>query len=79
MAPSRVAQRVMAELLHANLARHGLAFSVFSINGAIDEPKMRAMYKKQAHVVLHSAQRHREGDGEPLRQRGFQAGRRNTR
>jgi len=45
LAPSRVAQRVMAELLHENLARHGLAFSVFSINGAIDEPKMRAMYK----------------------------------
>jgi NAD(P)-dependent dehydrogenase (short-subunit alcohol dehydrogenase family) len=44
LAPSRVAQRVMAELLHENLARHGLAFSVFSINGAIDEPKMRAMY-----------------------------------
>jgi len=45
LAPSRVAQRVMAELLHENLARHGLAFSVFSINGAIDEPKMRAVYK----------------------------------
>ena len=44
LAPSRVAQRVMAELLHQNLARHGLAFSVFSINGAIDEPKMRAIY-----------------------------------
>jgi len=44
LAPSRVAQRVMAELLHEKLARHGLAFSVFSINGAIDEPKMRAMY-----------------------------------
>ena len=44
LAPSRVAQRVMAELLHENLARHGLAFSVFSINGAIDEPKMRAIY-----------------------------------
>jgi len=44
LAPSRVAQRVMAELLHENLAHHGLAFSVFSINGAIDEPKMRAMY-----------------------------------
>ena len=44
LAPSRVAQRVMAELLHENLACHGLAFSVFSINGAIDEPKMRAMY-----------------------------------
>ena len=35
----------MAELLHENLTRHGLAFSVFSINGAIDESKMRAMYK----------------------------------
>jgi NAD(P)-dependent dehydrogenase (short-subunit alcohol dehydrogenase family) len=45
LAPSRVAQRVMAELLHENLARHGLAFSVLSINGAIDEPKMRAMNK----------------------------------
>ena len=44
LAPSRVAQRVIAELLHENLVRHGLAFSVFSINGAIDEPKMRAMY-----------------------------------
>jgi len=47
LAPSRVAQRVMAELLHENLARHGLAFSVFSINGAIDEPKMRAVYKDE--------------------------------
>jgi NAD(P)-dependent dehydrogenase (short-subunit alcohol dehydrogenase family) len=44
LAPSRVAQRVMAELLHENLVRYGLAFSVFSINGAIDEPKMRAIY-----------------------------------
>ncbi len=44
LAPSRVAQRVLAELLHENLAHHGLAFSVFSINGVIDEPKMRAVY-----------------------------------
>ena len=44
LAPSRVAQRVMAELLNEHLACHGLAFSVFSINGAIDQPKMRAMY-----------------------------------
>ncbi len=44
LAPSRVAQRVMVELLHENLADHGLAFCVFSINGAIDEPKMRAVY-----------------------------------
>ncbi len=44
LAPSRVAQRVIAELLHEKLAHHGLAFSVFSINGAIDEPKMRAIY-----------------------------------
>ena len=44
LAPSRVAQRVMAELLNEHLARHGPAFSVFSINGAIDQPKMRAMY-----------------------------------
>ncbi len=47
LAPSRVAQRVMAELLHANLAEYGLAFSVFSINGVIDEPKMRAVYSDQ--------------------------------
>ncbi len=47
LAPSRVAQRVMAELLHENLARHGLAFSVFSVNGAIDEPKMRALYSDE--------------------------------
>ncbi len=44
LAPSRVAQRVLAELLDANLADSGLEFSVFSINGAIDEPKMRAAY-----------------------------------
>ena len=43
LAPSRVAQRVLAELLDANLSDHGLRFSVFSIDGAIDEPKMRAM------------------------------------
>ena len=44
LAPSRVAQRVLAELLHENLAPSGLEFCVFSINGAIDEPKMRAVY-----------------------------------
>lgn len=44
LAPSRVAQRVMAELLHANLQEAGLKFCVFSINGAIDEPNMRAVY-----------------------------------
>ncbi len=43
LAPSRVAQRVLAELLHENLSDQGLRFSVFSIDGAIDEPKMRAM------------------------------------
>lgn len=43
LAPSRVAQRVLAELLQANLESTGLRFSVFSIDGAIDEPKMRAM------------------------------------
>ena len=43
LAPSRVAQRVLAELLHANLADAGLEFAVFSIDGAIDEPKMRAL------------------------------------
>ena len=43
LAPSRVAQRVMAELLNDNLSASGLQFSVFSIDGAIDEPKMRAM------------------------------------
>ena len=43
LAPSRVAQRVMAELLNESLAESGLRFSVFSIDGAIDEPKMRAM------------------------------------
>ncbi len=47
LAPSRVAQRVLAELLHANLADAGLKFSVFSINGAIDEPKMRAAFPDQ--------------------------------
>ena len=44
LAPSRVAQRALAELLNANLEPHGLRFSVFSIDGAIDEPKMRAAY-----------------------------------
>ena len=44
LAPSRVAQRVLAELLHANLSDAGLAFSVFSINGAINEPNMRSVY-----------------------------------
>ena len=44
LAPSRVAQRVMAELLQENLESFGLKFSVFSIDGAIDEPKMRAAY-----------------------------------
>ncbi len=43
LAPSRVAQRVLAELLQENLAGSGPGFSVFSIDGAIDEPKMRAM------------------------------------
>ncbi len=43
LAPSRVAQRVLAELLNENLCARGLQFSVFSIDGAIDEPKMRAM------------------------------------
>lgn len=43
MGPSRVAQRVLAELLDENLAANGLRLSVFSIDGAIDEPKMRAM------------------------------------
>lgn len=43
LAPSRVAQRVMAELLNENLSAYGLQFSVFSIDGAIDEPNMRAM------------------------------------
>ena len=33
--------------MHENLADSGLAFSVFSINGAIDEPKMRAVYANQ--------------------------------
>jgi NAD(P)-dependent dehydrogenase (short-subunit alcohol dehydrogenase family) len=44
LAPSRVAQRVLAELLNENLAHSGLHFSVFSIDGVIDEPKMRAMF-----------------------------------
>lgn len=44
LAPSRVAQRVLAELLDENLADHGLRLAVFSIDGAIDEPKMRAMF-----------------------------------
>ena len=33
----------MAELLNQNLANYGLQFSVFAIDGAIDEPAMRAM------------------------------------
>lgn len=44
LAPSRVAQRVMAELMDEALAASGLRFSVFSIDGAIDEPKMRAAF-----------------------------------
>ena len=44
LAPARVAQRVLAELLHESLSPHGLEFSVFSIDGAIDEPRMRAAY-----------------------------------
>ena len=47
LGPSRVAQRVLAELLNDNLAGSGLSFSVFSIDGAIDEPKMRAMLPDQ--------------------------------
>jgi NAD(P)-dependent dehydrogenase (short-subunit alcohol dehydrogenase family) len=43
LAPSRVAQRVIAELLNEKLSEHGLEFTVFSIDGAIDEPNMRAM------------------------------------
>ena len=43
LAPSRVAQRVMAELMDRSIAPDRLRFSVFSIDGAIDEPKMRAM------------------------------------
>ena len=48
LAPSRVAQRVMAELLHESLENSGLRFSVFSIDGAIDEPKMRAVFPDQS-------------------------------
>lgn len=48
MGPSRVAQRVLAELLDENLSASGLRFSVFSIDGAIDEPKMRAMLPDKA-------------------------------
>ncbi len=44
LAPSRVAQRVIAELLNEILAEKGLKFSVFSIDGAIDEVKMRTMF-----------------------------------
>ncbi|MFT6435303.1 MAG: NAD(P)-dependent dehydrogenase (short-subunit alcohol dehydrogenase family) [Candidatus Azotimanducaceae bacterium] len=44
LAPSRVAQRVMAELLNENLSAFGLQFTVFAIDGAIDEPNMRAMF-----------------------------------
>ena len=47
LAPSRVAQRSLAELLNSNLSPHGLRLSIFSINGAIDEPKMRAAYPDQ--------------------------------
>lgn len=47
LAPSRVAQRVMAELLDELLRPYGLQFSVFSIDGVIDEPKMRQMMPNQ--------------------------------
>ena len=47
LAPSRVAQRVLVELLAENLRETGLKFSVFSIDGAIDEPKMRNMLPDQ--------------------------------
>lgn len=40
-------QSVLAALPNENLARHGLAFSVVSISGAIDEPKRRAMSNDQ--------------------------------
>ncbi len=43
LAPSRVAQRVLVELLSENLGDSGLHFSVLSIDGAIDEAKMRAL------------------------------------
>ena len=48
LAPSRVAQRVLAELLHDNMAALDVQFCVYSINGAIDEPKMRAAYPNQS-------------------------------
>ena len=35
--------RLLAELLQVNPAASSLRFSVFSIDGATDEPKMRAM------------------------------------
>jgi NAD(P)-dependent dehydrogenase (short-subunit alcohol dehydrogenase family) len=47
LAPSRIAQRVMAELLNENLSAYGLQFTVFAIDGAIDEPNMRAMFPDQ--------------------------------
>jgi NAD(P)-dependent dehydrogenase (short-subunit alcohol dehydrogenase family) len=47
LAPSRVAQRVLAELLNESLAESGLQFSVLSIDGAIDEPAMRLMFANQ--------------------------------
>ena len=43
-APSRAAQRVVAETLHAMLSEHGLSLGVLSIAGMIDEPGMRSVY-----------------------------------
>jgi NAD(P)-dependent dehydrogenase (short-subunit alcohol dehydrogenase family) len=44
LAPSRAAQRVLAETLHAMLSDHGVEFCILSIAGAIDEPKMRRAF-----------------------------------
>ena len=47
LAPSRVAQRTLVELLDQTLREHGLNCCVFSIDGAIDQPSMRTMLPDQ--------------------------------
>ena len=47
LAPSRAAQRVLAETLDSMLRPSGLSFSLVNINGPIDEPGMRQVYGEQ--------------------------------
>lgn len=44
IAPSRTAQRVLAEALHEVLAPSGVAFSVLNIDGVINEPRMKSLF-----------------------------------